>query len=45
MKCYSSNSNLKDIFINKFDIKQRLSPMLINSMKLFNCFITEWHYD
>ena len=45
MKCYSSNSNLKDIFINKFDIKQRLSPMLINSMKLFNCFITEWHYE
>ena len=45
MKCYSSNSNLKDIFINKFDIKQRLSPMLINSMKLFNCIITEWHYE
>ena len=45
MKCYSSNSNLEDIFINKFDIKQRLSPMLINSMKLFNCYITEWHYE
>jgi len=45
MKCYSSNSNLKDIFINKFDIKERLSPMLINSMKLFNCVITEWHYE
>ena len=45
MKCYSSNSNLEDIFINKFDIKQRLSPMLINSMKLFNCYIIEWHYE
>ena len=44
MKCYSNNTNLEDIFENKYIIKNQLSKMLINSIKLFNCKITEWHY-
>ena len=44
MKCYSSNTNLEDIFLNKTSIKYGLSALLINSIKLFNCKIKEWHY-
>jgi len=44
MKCYSSNTNLEDIFLNKTYIKSEISALLINSLKLFNCKIKEWHY-
>ena len=44
MKCYSSDTNLEDIFLNKTSIKYGLSALLINSIKLFNCKIKEWHY-
>ena len=44
MKYYSSNTNLEDIFLNKTNIKYGLSALLINSIKLFNCKIKEWHY-
>ena len=30
MKCYSSNTNLEDIFLNKTNIKYGLSALLIN---------------
>ena len=44
MKCYSSNSMINDIFVNKSEIKETLSNMLFNSVKLFNCKITKWHF-
>ena len=44
MKCYSSDTSLNEIFINKGYLKKALSSMLINSIKLFNCKIKEWHY-
>ena len=44
MKCYSSNTTLEDIFINKTKIRDKLSPALINSSKLFNCQIKFWDY-
>ena len=44
MKCYSSKTNLEEIFLNKNCIKYELSDLLINSIKLFNVKIKEWHY-
>ena len=44
MKCYSTLTTLDNIFEDKTRIKENLSPMLINSIKLFNCVIKEWHY-
>ncbi len=44
MKCYSSDTLIDDKFIEKDSIKRKLSPILINSIKLFNCLIKEWHY-
>ena len=38
MKCYSSQTSLSEN-INKKYIKSKLSPMLINSLQLFNCKI------
>jgi len=43
MKCYSDQTSLSEK-INKKYIKSKLSPMLINSLQLFNCKITRWHY-
>ena len=44
MKCYSSDTSLDEIFVNKTFLKEGLSSLLINSIKLFNCKIIEWHY-
>ena len=44
MKCYSKFTTLEDLFVNKNEIKEKMSPMLLNSIKLFNCLICEWHY-
>ena len=44
MKCYSSTTSLEEKFMDKSYIRNKLSPMLFNSIKLFNCKITEWHY-
>ena len=44
MKCYSNYTSLADLFVNKNEIKEKLSPMLLNSIKLFNCLISEWFY-
>jgi len=44
MKCYSKFTTLEDLFVNKNEIKEKISPMLLNSIKLFNCLICEWHY-
>lgn len=44
MKCYSTLTTLDNIFEDKTKIKEKISPMLINSIKLFNCVIKEWHY-
>ena len=30
--------------VNKSYIKNQISPILINSVNLFNCKITQWHY-
>ena len=43
MKCYSSQTSLSENKNKKY-IKSKLSPMLINSLQLFNCKITQWHY-
>ena len=44
MKCYSSDTLIDRKFIEKESIKKILSPILINSIKYFNCAIKEWHY-
>ena len=44
MKCYSSDSSLDEIFINKTKLKEELSSLLINSIRLFNCKIIGWYY-
>lgn len=44
MKCYSSETNIDNEFIDKGYIKKTLSPILLNSIHLFNCLIKEWHY-
>ena len=38
------DTTLDKKFIHRFKIKQTLSPILFNSIKLFNCLIKEWHY-
>ena len=44
MKCYSGNSLLNKDVLDKSKIKDNCKKMLVNSMKLFNCKIMEWHY-
>ena len=44
IKCYFENSNLDNKAINKAIIRDNLQKILVNSMKLLNCKITEWHY-
>ena len=44
MKCYSSDTFIDNKFIEKDSIKKTLSPIILNSVKLFNCLIKEWHY-
>lgn len=44
MKCYFESSYLDEKFINKLNIKKNCRKILVNSMKLFNCKITNWHY-
>ena len=44
IKCYSMDTTLDKKFLSRFKIKQALSPILFNSIKLFNCLIKEWHY-
>jgi len=44
MKCYFENSDLNDNVVNKFYIKNSCRKILVNSMKLFNCKISQWYY-
>ena len=44
IKCYSSNTDIDSKFLERDSIKKVLSPILLNSIKLFNCLIKEWHY-
>ena len=44
IKCSFENSNLNNKAINKTIIRDNLQKILVNSMKLLNCKITEWHY-
>ena len=44
MKCYGSNTTLKEKVIDKNHIKDKLKNILLNSMILFNCKITKWYY-
>ena len=44
MKCYFQNSSLDDKFCKKYEIKKSCQKMLVNSMKILNCKITEWYY-
>ena len=44
MKCYFENSILNSQEIDKIIIKEKCKKILVNSMKLFNCKIIEWHY-
>ena len=44
MKCYFQNSDLNDNVVNKSYIKNSCRKILVNSMKLFNCKITQWYY-
>ena len=44
MKCYFKNSDLDDKFCKKYEIKKSIQKILVNSMKLLNCKITEWYY-
>ena len=44
IKCYSSGTYIDSKFIEKDSIKKIVSPILLNSIKLFNCLIKEWHY-
>ena len=43
MKCYFQNSSLDDKFCKKYEIKKSCQKMLVNSMKILNCKITEWY--
>jgi len=45
IKCYfSKNETINDKFINKTKIKDACQNILFNSMTLFDCKITSWHY-
>lgn len=44
MKCYTSHTDIESKFIDKGSIKKTLSPIILNSINLFNCLIKEWHY-
>ena len=44
MKCYSNQTYLNELIVNKAYIKSQISHILINSIKLLNCKITKWHY-
>ena len=43
MKCYSNQTYLNELVVDKAYIKSKISPMLLNSIKLFNIKITQWH--
>ena len=44
IKCYFNNSILAEQTIDKSTIRENCSKMLVNSMILFNCKITNWNY-
>ena len=44
IKCYFNNSILAEQTIDKSTIREKCSKMLVNSMILFNCKITNWNY-
>jgi len=45
IKCYfSKTETINDKFINKTKIKDACQNILLNSMTLFDCKITSWHY-
>ena len=45
IKCYfNKTKTIKDKFINKTKIKKASQKILFNSMTLFDCKITKWHY-
>ena len=45
IKCYfNSTKSIDKKFINKIEIAKRCQQILFNSMTMFNCKITEWHY-
>ena len=44
MKCYGIDTSLEDKFLDRNYIKKTLSPILLNSIKSFNCLIKQWHY-
>ena len=44
MKCYFENSDLNKHAIDRCWIKKNCRKVLVNSMKLFNCKITNWYY-
>ena len=44
MKCYFEDSTINNKFVGKNFIKKSCRKILVNSMKLFNCKITNWYY-
>ena len=44
IKCFDPYVNHKLTEITKYNIKNKLKQILINSLILFNCKIVEWHY-
>ena len=45
IKCYFKNStSINDKFVNKQKIKKKCQKILLNSMALFDCKITNWYY-
>ena len=44
MKCYGSNTKIKENAMDKIYIKSKIINILFNSMALFNCQIKHWYY-
>ena len=44
IKCYNPNKNHNLTKITKYNIKDKIRKVLINSLLLFNCKIISWHY-
>jgi len=44
IKCYFNNSILAEEAIDKSTIREKCRKILVNSMILFNCKITNWNY-
>ena len=44
IECYSPDTFINPNILERDSIKKILSPILLNSIKLFNCLIKEWHY-